>query len=513
LIIVYHSTVKVDEVVSDGVQQISFDPKDSIATVLGKLAQEFSSESIVWCNSIFKQDLQIASITNEFHHAKMMLSYNPSDIDFLGDDAGYVEEFLYLNINRNISYPTWRMSSAVGVIHASVLLELENKIVKDANFDYYLNSVAKLCMPLGLLCYSEPKLLNKLRVETEKKTDLYTLFRFTRQHYKVVWVFLLLLNMLLYERKLPVIPFLYAFFFRRRKATEINLESILVSSSKKVVSLGTIDVLIPTIGRKKYLYDFLVDLTKQTVLPTSVIIVEQNPQLGSVSELTFLKDQSWPFEIKHTFIHQTGACNARNIALSQISSEWVFFADDDIRIDSTLIEDTFRQISAYGIQAVSIQSHHPNAKPINSVVSQWHTFGGGSSFVASESLKGCSFPLAYEFGFGEDFDFGVQLRSKGYDVLYFPNPLILHLKAPIGGFRTKHVFKWQDAAIQPKPSPTVMLFFIKNYSRQQLGCYKTTLFFKYFKYQKIRNPLTYYKNFRKQWKQSLYWANELKKVV
>ena len=512
MIIVYHSSVKVDEVILVGSQQISFDSRDSIALVLSKLAREFSSEPIVWCNSIFKKDLQISNITSEFHHHKMMLSYNPHDNDFLGEDLGYIEEFLYLNIDRNFSYPTWRMSSAVGVIHASVLLELENKIVQDSNFDYYLNSLAKLCMPLGLLCYSEPKLLNGLRLPTSNKNSFFTLFRFAKQHYKAVWVYLLFLNLFLYEGKFPILPFVNSFFFKRRKARGIDLEPILASSSKKVVSQGTIDVLIPTIGRKEYLYDFLVDLKQQTVLPSSVIIVEQNPELGSNSELSYLKDQSWPFEIKHTFIHQTGACNARNIALNQITSEWVFFADDDIRIEPTFIEDSFRQITAYGIQAVSIQSHHPNAKPIDSVVSQWHTFGGGSSFVASERLKGCSFPLAYEFGFGEDFDFGVQLRSKGCDVLYFPRPLILHLKAPIGGFRTKQVFKWQNAPIQPKPSPTVMLYFIKNYSKQQLNGYKTTLFFKYFKVQKIRNPFLYYKNFKKQWEQSLYWANELNKV-
>ena len=512
MIIVYHSSIKVDEVVLVGSRQIAFDSKDSIALVLSKLAQEFSSETIVWCNSIFKQDLQLASIDLVFHHSKMMLSYNPSEVDFLGNNLGYVEQFLYLNINKNISYPTWRMSSAVGVLHASVLLELENKIVKDANFDYYLNSLAKICMPLGLLCYSEPKLLNGLRLESFTKTNFFTLFRFTKQHYKLIWVYLLLLNLFLYERKFPIIPFISAFFFKARKATGIDLESILVKSSKKVVLHGTIDVLIPTIGRKEYLYDFLVDLKEQTILPSSVIIVEQNPELERISELTYLKDQSWPFEIKHTFIHQTGACNARNIALSQITNEWVFFADDDIRIAPTFIEDTLVQIAAYGIQAVSIQSYHSNAKPINSVVSQWHTFGGGSSFVASQSLKGCSFSMAYEFGFGEDFDFGVQLRSKGCDVLYFPKPQILHLKAPIGGFRTKHVFKWQDDTIQPKPSPTVMLYFIKNYSKRQLRGYKTTLFFKYFKFQKKRNPIKYYKNFKKQWNQSMYWANELNKL-
>jgi hypothetical protein len=495
-----------------GAQQIPFDSSDSIAVVFSKLAQEFSTESIVWCNSIFKRDLHLASINSEFHHAKMMLSYNPNDIDFLGDDLGYVEQFLFLNINRNISYPTWKMSSAAGVLHASVLLELENNVVKDANFDYYLNSLAKLCMPLGLLCYSEPKLLNGLRVKVPSRKNFFTLFRFTKQHYKVAWVYFLFLNLVYYERKFPIFPFLFAFFFKRRKATGLDLEAVPVKSSKEVVSQGTVDVLIPTIGRKACLYDFLIDLKQQTVQPSTVIIVEQNPEFGSISELAYLKDESWPFEIKHTFIHQTGACNARNLALKQITSEWVFFADDDIRIDCTFIEDTLRQIATYGAQAVSIQSYHPTSQPTNSIVSQWHAFGGGSSFVASSCLRGCTFSMNYEFGFGEDNDFGAQLRNKGCDVLYFSNPSILHLKAPIGGFRSTFAFRWQNDFVQPKPAPTVMLNFIMNNSKQQLACYKTTLFFKYYKFQKIKNPCRYYVNFKKQWNQSTYWANELKKI-
>ena len=72
----------------------------------------------------------------------------------------------------------------------------------------------------------------------------------------------------------------------------------------------------------------------------NVIIVEQNPKHNSESELDFFTTETWPFAIKHTFTHQAGACNARNIALTQITSEWVFFADDDIRIENDLLKDT-----------------------------------------------------------------------------------------------------------------------------------------------------------------------------
>jgi len=40
--------------------------------------------------------------------------------------------------------------------------------------------------------------------------------------------------------------------------------------------------------------------------------------------------------------------------------------------------------------------------------------------------------------------------------------------------------------------------------------YKTILFFKYYKVQRIKDPVSYFINFRKQWDRSVYWANELK---
>jgi hypothetical protein len=92
-----------------------------------------------------------------------------------------------------------------------------------------------------------------------------------------------------------------------------------------------------------------------------------------------------------------------------------------------------------------------------------------------------------------------------------PEPEILHLKAPIGGFRTKPVLQWHNDNVQPKPSPTVMLYQILNNSPVQTNSYKTTLFFKYYKLQKIKNPVRYYRIFQKQWERSVFWANELKK--
>jgi glycosyltransferase involved in cell wall biosynthesis len=482
----------------------------SIAGFLVVLAKEFPNEILIWCCASYKEQLNVLEIGQLFHHRKLLFSYNPKKGMLLNESIGFVEESPFIKINKLVTYPTWQMSSAVGGIHAEVLLALNDAIPSEKNFDYFLCSLAKLGMRKGLLCYSEPRLLKRKQVGISAKNNNYTLFRFVKQHYKTRWVFLLLFNLFIYERKFPVLPFLFSLFYKNRSKANINLDAIKVQSSRKVVDQATVDVIIPTIGRKNYLYDVLKDLKAQTHLPTNVIIVEQNPDEGSELELDYLTSEKWPFVIKHTFTHQAGACNARNLALEQITSEWVFFADDDIRIQADFIQKTLEHINDFSAKAVTLRCFQKGEKQNLTGIFQWSTFGSGCSLVLADSLQHCKFGMGYEFGFGEDGDFGMQLRNQGYDVLYLQYPEILHLKAAVGGFRTKPFLQWQNDGVQPKPSPTIMLYQLLHNTQEQTLGYKTILFFKYYKHQKIKNPIQYYINFQKQWDKSVFWANKLK---
>jgi len=511
MLIIYHDGGKVVEV-SPAVSASSAKINAlTIAEYLMALAQEYPDEVLVWCHVSIKEQLNLSEIKTLFHHRKLLVSYHPAGLHYLGTSIGYVDDSPFVKINNKVTFPTWQMSSWVGGVYAEVLLAFNNKIPLDQDFDYFLNSIAKLGMRKGLLCYSEPRLLVQKVQLLPTKNNRFRLFRFVKQHYKTQWVFLLLFNMLVYERKLPLLPFLFSFFYKSRTQLTINLDQIAVESAKKLVNKGTIDVVIPTIGRKDYLYQFLIDLKAQTHLPTSIIIIEQNSDKESESELDYLSTEEWPFAVKHTFTHQTGVCNARNIALEQITSEWVFMADDDIRIESDFIKKTFEKITAYSPQAVTLKCSKKGEKATPAAIVQWNSFGAGCSFVFAESLKNCKFRMGFEFGFGEDGDFGMQLRKQGVDILYFSEPEILHLKAPIGGFRTKQLQLWQNDTIQPKPAPTIMLYQISHNASTQTNSYKTNLFFKYYKFQGIRNPITYFIHYKKQWSLSVFWANELKK--
>lgn len=509
MVVIYHYNSKVRQVTVDN-QSIPFDSQRTIADSLHALAQQFPDKNMVWCNILAQEELNLEIIPFLFHHNKMMLSYSSATCNFFDSKIGYVEESLFININKKVTFPTWQMSSLVGVISASFLNIVHEEVSKEANFDYYLNAIAKLAMPKGLLCYSEPKLLKSEISVTSKKSSIFSLFRFVKQHYKTRWIFLLFFNLMIYERKFPIFPMLFSLFYKNKKGLNINLEPIKIQSSVQVINQMTIDVIIPTIGRAHYLYDILCDLSKQTVLPHQIIIVEQNPEIGSESELNYIYDKKWPFKIQHLFIHQAGACHARNLALKGVESEWVFLADDDIRISDDFIEKVFNGIRKLGANAVSVSCLQKIEKPTYNVYFQWGSFGSGCSIVKAEVLKNIRFNMAFEFGYGEDSDFGMQLRNQGHDVLYFPYPEIIHVKAPIGGFRTKPKLLWQEEAIQPKPSPTVMLYQIIHNSKEQILGYKTVLFFKYYKHQNIKNPYRYFICFQKQWQRSVYWAHQLK---
>ncbi|MFV5694972.1 glycosyltransferase family 2 protein [Flavobacterium sp. LB3P122] len=509
MIIIYHNGNKV--VALSNSYSIDKANAVSIISFLLLLAKEFPDAILVWCHISLKEQLNVLGIEKLFHHHKLLLSYNPSDILFLDKSIGYVEESPFIKINKSVTFPTWQMSGMVGGIHSSILVALKDEMAPDKNFDYFLCSLAKLGMRKGLLCYSEPKFLKQNPDTFFTKNNKYILFRFVKQHYKTQWTFLLLLNLLLYERKFPIMPFICSLFYKNRSVINLDLDGILIQSSKKVIDKRTIDVIIPTIGRRNYLYDVLKDFSRQNLLPNKIIIVEQNSEEYSETELDYIQNEKWPFEIQHFFIHQAGACHARNLALNQTDSEWVFLADDDNRFESDLLEEIFKKIEQFGNPLVTTSYPQENEFKASIKVIQWPTFGAGNSFVRRDLLNKVRFNMAFEFGFGEDGDFGMQLRNKGYDILYLPDPEILHLKAPVGGFRTKPTLKWQNDTIQPKPSPTIMLYQILHSTQEQIQGYKTILFFKYYKYQTIKNPVHYFRNYKKQWKRSVFWANELKK--
>jgi glycosyltransferase involved in cell wall biosynthesis len=504
-----HNFKKVTAIYQDFVAVSSFNSSKKIQELLFDFAQRFPDANLLWVHeSLANQvnyDWLLATSKNQ-----VMYFFNPSETEFLSEKVGYVEPSPYIKINKEINYPSWQVSVFVGCVSAKDFVFFGGSFLQNKfSFGYFLTIMAKIGHHNGFRTYSNPNLL-----QTPAKVKPYVgttqeLFNWTAQYYGFSKCFQLFLLLVLVEKQFPILHLLAVVFVKRIATIQSSVSTAVVPNHLELETV-TLDVLIPTIGRKPYLYDVLSDLKLQTKIPNRVIIVEQNPLITSQSELDYLKDESWPFEIVHHFIHQTGACNARNIALKAVQSDWVFFADDDIKLAPNFIEACFKTILNSNEKAFTLACFKSNEKPVFHQVMHWDTFGSGCSIVKKEALDGLRFDMRFENGFGEDADFGMQLRNKGIDILYLPSPQILHLKAPVGGFRVEPILPWQEEVIQPKPSPTVMLFKKMYHTKEQLVGYQLNLFLKYYKNQSIKNPFAYYKTMQKQWEMSVKWASILK---
>ncbi|WP_298880756.1 glycosyltransferase family A protein [uncultured Polaribacter sp.] len=512
MIILYHldnEAIEYEDTEKDIITKCSV---KNIQVCLILLSKKYNNALLVWCHQSLKQYLNKEKIYTIFHHKLILASYSTSGKNILSKDLGFVDQHCFINVKRNVTYPTWLMSSDIGGLYSNVLIKYEKLSIINQSFSEFLCSLAKINMPKGLLCYSEPKLLlkgyDKVSINNRRKN--YILYKFVKRHYKIQWIFILFINQLIFKNKFPLISLVKSLFVKKETNFHVNFSNIIVQSSKEKIKLDSfkVDVLIPTLGRKEHLYNVLKDFSKQTLLPQNIIIVEQNGDKNGVSELDFL-NENWPFKINHTFIHQLGACNARNIALSRVTGNWVFFADDDVRFNKNLLYEAYKSINKIGLSSFTFSCLQENEYGLDGFFHQWNGFGTNASIVKSEFLAKCNFKTEHEFGYGEDSDFGMQLRNIGCDNIYLPSIKMLHLKAPIGGFRFKFKPNWENEEIKPKPSPTVMAYNLKHLSVEQIKAYKFLLFVKFYKNQSIKNPFSYLKAMRKRWNISVKWATKL----
>jgi hypothetical protein len=190
-----------------------------------------------------------------------------------------------------------------------------------------------------------------------------------------------------------------------------------------------------------------------------------------------------------------------------VDADWVFFNDDDNRIEKDVLKKALQEIKRLGADLLTLKYSQEGEKLIFGKIKQWGTLGAGNSLIAGKFASKIRFDMAYEYGYAEDKDYGMQLRNAGCDIIYHPEIEILHLKAPRGGFREISLPPWKKD--KPKPSPTLMVYAKKYYSPEQLNGFKTELFLRYYSKQKIKNPFNYLKMMRKHWRKSEEWADRL----
>ena len=508
LLFVKHNFKQIIQV--DGIKDASSYSASELAPGLITLAKMYPEFSIVWYHESMENQLNIDYLSS-IDTQPSLISYAPFGFDFMSSEIGLVDQSVFINVNKKVRYPTWLMSTLVGIISPGLLNQLDAKNFKGVTLDFFLNSLAKNNMSKGLLCYSDPKLLKSTPIEPEStpRISQKDLYRFILAHYKRVWAYLLFVQLLIYKGKSTFFSLLMSLLKKVKVKTDLKLNDGFIPKNNANLNGNSIDVIIPTLNRKVYLFDFLKDLKSQTLIPNNVIIIEQR-ETSLKTELDFLKNETWPFKIIHRCINTFGACNARNLAMSLVESDWIFLADDDIRIKPDFMENAMTRLKHVNASAATFSCNKSYRLKINLKVKQWNAFGSGASIIHSSLLKeNCSFNTRFEHGYGEDSDFGMKIRNAGYDIFYFNFPEILHLKAPSGGFRESVKLAWDNEKITPKPSPTVTLFNLMHLTDDQKLGFKTIYWIKNLINTPWGEKLKYLKEFSEKWHSSHKWGMKL----
>ena len=509
MILLIHNNKHPVEILKDGQPLDMYIQKQAVSAACFLLAEKFPKEFFVWVHQDLKGNLNI-DFFKAHSNTIEMLSYAANKSLVISEEMGYVDQSVFFRIQPNVKYPTWLMSGSAGCISCKALNHFRSWIPSYSDFDLFLCVLAKIGMSKGLRVYSEPQLMKKVDesgASFSKSTT--TTYAAIATLFSTKWLLLFELQRLMYSSKINPLQLVKAFQIKSISNTEIPHLELYASNRNEAESKLSFDIVIPTLGRKEVLKQTLEDLAVQSLLPKCVIIIEQNSNSDSVSELDYLDTESWPFEIKHTFTHQTGACNARNMALDQVEADWVFLADDDLRIPNDFLQSANSFIQNEKPQAFTVSCLQQGEVEQEDTLIQWPSFGSGCSFVKASALENIRFDLALENGFGEDADFGMQLRKSGIDILYNPFLRLLHLKSPVGGFRKPVDKPWHSENLSPKPAPTVLASILKHATPSQIKGYKTLLFLKFYRLQQIKNPFFYFRQMQKRWKISLFWAQKL----
>lgn len=150
-------------------------------------SKQYPDAYIVWTHESLIEYINYDIIPDLFISNNRMYSYHMAKGTVADERIGYVDWGTFVHVDKTFTYPTWLMSSDIGVISASVLNQYDIHPRHSDNFDFDLCVLAKLNMPNGLFCYSCPNLLSvniKTNPDNSRHWNTSTLFTFIGACYK-----------------------------------------------------------------------------------------------------------------------------------------------------------------------------------------------------------------------------------------------------------------------------------------------------------------------------------------
>ncbi len=413
------------------------------------------------------------------------------------------------NLDQTIS---WRLNIDAFAIRETVYnqtkgldLDYNSKIVSglDFGFNFLWHSRATTLYIKGLYEKDNCKV-----VVSRKDRYLFFIKNFKKNH---------AYYMLFRKGVFKLLPEYLALRNALKKATLREPFNILPRKLKNIEGKPTVSLVIPTMKRQKYTQLLLEDHKKQTYCINEAVIVDATPENERNSK--YYQQKDFPFKVKVKWQETKGSCRARNEAIELCSSDYIIFADDDIRIQKDFVENHIKLLQTYKADATNgldILAENVNQdltdlksrlEKIDST--RWNVgvspmFSNANSCVSKKMIeKVIGNDINFDGGYGEDADFGLSIIKKGGILLHNPFSPILHLKPPEGGYRWwgKEALKkgkrrkqqpWEldkpVKNIRPVPSPTVTYGVLKHFTKDQIKEWRKKHFFIYlFK----RDPKTF----------------------
>jgi len=137
----------------------------SLVEAFWQICEKFPDELILWKEEHLEINLQ--AVDEVFQHSLIMASFPVNDY-FIPDAIGYVDQLPFVNPERNVKFPTWRMSTDIGGIYGNTAMQFQPFLKNITSFGYLLNSIAKIGQQNSLFCYSAPSLLKTPSFFTSK---------------------------------------------------------------------------------------------------------------------------------------------------------------------------------------------------------------------------------------------------------------------------------------------------------------------------------------------------------
>lgn len=386
----------------------------------------------------------------------------------------YVHPSWMLNRDPDISTEgtSWRVSLRACLVRCSVLARTRGVCTAFDSLDAAALEWGHRCIQHGVVTRYVPQIVpEKVVCVSIDEISLEDEFQFLRSRYKEIWSKWAAARLSL-SNPASLFPAIRSY----RKAIECLCDTCRHGNDRfqePVAALEDRDpgitVVLPTRYRYSYLENCLDTLRQQSVHIREIICVDQTPPKERNHALY---DRFSDLPLRVIWQDTSGQSVARNAALREAKTQWLFFADDDSEYSPDTLEQHLRLVLAHradGSTGISLPPHEYTLPKEYRHVRIAHNLDTGNALVKREAvLKAGGFDGNFDFGKGADTDLGMRLYLCGYLIMHNPQAKRLHFKAESGGLRDFGVL-WENRTknrFQPWPAPTylywLMTYFPKN---------------------------------------------------